>query len=242
MTSKINLVSLQFKTTEDFNQNLQHLINLIEQIPKNSFIVAPELCLYGFAYDRFEEAIDTTIEAIDILKRLSINQTISLTLLTKKENNYFNTLHIFHKGKIIYTQSKIKLFELGNEQKYFKSDKLENIRIIDIDGLKIGFMICFEIRFIEFWEKLKGSDIIVIPAMWGKPRKSQFENITKTIAIINQCFIVASNSSNEDMASSSAIVSPFGDVYIDDTKEILSIEVNLSEIKKMRRYLKIGLE
>ena len=53
------------------------------------------------------------------------------------------------------------------------------VKIIDIDGLKIGFVICFELRFIKYWEKLQGCDIIFIPAMWGIKRKDSFILWTK---------------------------------------------------------------
>ncbi len=43
------------------------------------------------------------------------------------------------------------------------------------------------------------------------------------------------------MASSSAIITPFGDVYRDDSAFIIKHEVDLNEIKKMRKYINIGL-
>ncbi len=241
MISNQNLVSLQFQTTEDFEKNLQHLISLIQNTPQNSFIVAPELCLSGFCYGKFDKAIITSKKAIKILTKLSKDKTITLTLLTKKDNNYYNTLYTFHKNTIIHTQSKVKLFELGSEQHHFKKGSMKDIKIINIENIKVGFLICFEIRFIELWEILKGADIIVIPAMWGKPRKSQFITILKAMAIINQCFVIASNSSNSDMAGGSCIISPFGKRYKNRSNEILSKNINLFEIKKMRRYLNIGL-
>jgi len=54
---------------------------------------------------------------------------------------------------------------------------------------------------------------------------------------MNQCFVLLSNSSDSDMASSSAIIAPNGDVCIDDNKEIIDSVVDFREIKKMRRYI-----
>ena len=238
----MNLVYLQFKTVVDFETNLSKLISLIKTTPKNSFIVAPELALNGYAYDRLEEAVNISNKAIEVLKTLSIDKTITLTLTTKQNNKYLNTLHIFHKGNIIHTQSKVKLFELGDEQKYYSKGDIEDIKIIDIEGIKVGAIICFEIRFIEFWEKLKGADIILIPSMWGEPRKENFETLTQSLAVMNQCFVCAANSANDDMASSSGIITPFGKEFRDDSVEILSQKIDFKEIKKMRRYLDIGLK
>ncbi len=242
MTSKINLVSLQLKTSNNFDKNLKKLEKYINKTPSGSFILAPELYLNGYAYDRLDDAVDISTKAIKLLKKLSRNKTISLTLTTKKNKNYYNTLHIFHKGKIVHTQSKNKLFVLNDERKYFTAGDENDIKIIDIDGIKITSVICFELRFIDFWKKMQGADIILIPSMWGKPRKQNFETLTRALAVANQCFVIATNSANENMAKSSAIISPFGDRVLDDNKKLLSLNANFKEIKKMRRYMRVGIK
>ena len=78
--------------------------------------------------------------------------------------------------------------------------------------------------------------------MWGIKRKDHYETISKSLALVNQCFVIASNSSDLNMAKGSAIISPFGNVYKDDEKEILSQNVDLDEIKKVRKYINIGLD
>ena len=95
--------------------------------------------------------------------------------------------------------------------------------------------------FIDFWKKIQGADLILIPSMWGILRKQNFETLSKALAVMNQCFVIATNSANDDMAKSSAIISPFGDEYRDDSKEVLIKELDLNEIKKMRRYMKVGI-
>ena len=237
----MNLVTLQTITTNDFDKNLSTLLKLIEQVDENSFIVAPELCLNGYAYDRLDEAVEITNKAIPLLQELSATKTITLTLTQKKDDKHINTLHIFHKGKIIHTQSKVELFVLNDERKYFAAGQEEDIKIIEIDGLKIACLICFELRFIDLWKKIQGADIVLIPAMWGKLRKENFETLTRGLAVMNQCFVIASDSANDDMAKSSGIITPFGEEYRDDNKIVLEKNVDLSEIKKMRRYMRVGI-
>jgi predicted amidohydrolase len=123
----------------------------------------------------------------------------------------------------------------------FKLVKKKDIKIIEINGIKIASLICFELRFTELWEQIKGADIISVPAMWGKLRKTHYEKLTTALAIANQAYVIASDSSNEDMASSSGIITPFGEEFRDDSKEIISLEFQPKEIKKMRKYITIGL-
>ena len=238
----MNLISLQLKTSKNFDKNLSKLIKHIEKAPKGSFILAPELCLTGYAYDRLEKAAKFTTKAIKLLKFLSNNKTIALAMTTENKGSFYNTLHIFHNGRVIHKQSKYKLFIMHDERKYFTSGDREDIRIIDIGGIKVGTLICFELRFIELWERLKGCDLILVPAMWGKLRKENYEVLTRALAVANQCYVLASDSANDDMAKSSAIISPFGDVIKNDSKKVISGNFEAKEIKKMRRYLPIGIK
>ena len=238
----MNLISLQMKTSEDFEKNLEHLKSLIIQCEDNSIILAPEIVLSGFCYDRMQEASTFALKAIPQLQELAINKTIALTMITKENDKYFNTLYIFNNQQIIHNQSKVQLFPLGNELEHFHAGSEEDIKIIEIDGLKIATLICFELRFPKLWQKVLGADIILNPAMWGFKRKDHYETISKSLALVNQCFVIASNSANENMAKGSAIISPFGNVYKDDNKEILSQNVDLEEIKKVRKYINIGLD
>jgi omega-amidase len=240
----MKLYALQFQTDyEDFQKNLDNLSALINSCEDNSFILAPELCLTGYSYDHLQEAASFSNKAIETLKQLSNERTISttLTLFDKSSNKYTNTLHIFYKGEIVHTQDKAKLFTLNNEDDYFQAGNEEDIKIIEINGIKIATLVCFELRFIDLWEKIKGADIICVPAMWGFLRKQNYESLTNALAIANQCYVVASDSSNEQMASSSGIISPFGEEIRDDSMQIISMDFDKSQIKKMRRYLKVGI-
>ena len=238
----MKLIALQIKTTVNFQDNLTHLKELINSCENDSLILAPELALSGFAYDKMQEAADFSIKAIEEIKELSKNKTIALTFIKEENKKFFNTLHIFHNQQIIHTQSKVKLFPLGDELEYFSAGNIEDIKIIEINGLKIATLICFELRFPELWGKIKGADIILNPAMWGIKRKDHYETISKSLALVNQCFVIACNSANDNMAKGSAIINPFGIVKKDDEKEIIEDFFDLNEIKKVRTYINIGLD
>lgn len=238
----MNLTVLQTKTTNSFQDNLDYLENLIKKSKENSFILASELCLTNYSYENMEEASKFTIKAIERLKKLSLKKTISLTMIEKIEDKYFNTFHMFCKGKIVHKQSKCELFKLNDENRYFAPGNNQNIKIFEIDGLKIGVLICFELRFIKYWQNLRGCDIILVPSMWGAKRKENFEVLSQALAVANQCFVITANSSNEDCCSSSAIISPFGEKLLDDSKELIEREVDLKEIRLMRKYLDVGIK
>ncbi len=237
----MNLIALQTKTQSNFKTNYRYLKELITSCEENSFILAPELCLTGFCYNRMDEASNFTEKIKKKIKKLSKNRTIAITFIEKQDMDYYNTLYIYHKQKTVHIQSKHRLFPLGNEPQNFSSGKLDNIEIIDIEGIKVAALICFEIRFPEYWIKIRGADLIINPSMWGVKRKNHFETMTKALAISNQCYVLTANSANDKMAKGSGIITAWGEEIRDDEKEIISGKLDLDEIKKIRTYIDIGL-
>jgi predicted amidohydrolase len=77
--------------------------------------------------------------------------------------------------------------------------------------------------------------------MWGLKRKDHYESISKSLALVNQCFVIACNSADDNMGKGSAIISSFGNVIKDDSKEIIKTVFDANEIQKTRKYIDIGL-
>lgn len=242
MTSKPMLCALQFAYEgRSFEENFTTLQALLEQTPDNSIVLAPELCLSAYSYTKMEEAAEFSSLVLSKLAKLSTCKTFGLTLIEKTEIGYVNSFKLFHHGEVVYTRAKAKLFTLGEEEHYFQSGKSEDIQMIEINGIKIAVLICFELRFPKLWEQIKGADLILVPAYWGILRKKHFEALVMALAIANQAYVLCANSADETMAKGSAIISPFGDVTSDDTQALIMQTFDASQIKKMRRYLDIGL-
>ena len=242
MTSNMMLCALQFAYEgRSFEENFATLQALVERTPNESIVLAPELCLSAYSYDKMEEAAEFSAAMLPNLAKLSSHKTFGLTLIEKTEIGYVNNFKLFHHGELFYTRTKAKLFTLGEEEDYFNSGNTEEISIIEINGIKIAVLICFELRFPKLWEQVKGADLILVPAYWGKLRKKHFEVLATALAIANQAYVLCSNGADENMAKSSAIISPFGEEYRDDNSDLIMHPFDYNEIKKMRRYLDIGL-
>lgn len=242
MTSKPMLCALQFAYEgRSFEENFATLQTLLEQTPDNCIALAPELCLSAYSYDKMKEAAAFSAAILPKLEKLSTCKTFGLTLIEKTDVGYVNNFKLFHHGALIFSRAKATLFPLGEEEHYFQAGNLEEIGIIDVDGIKIAVLICFELRFPKLWEQIKGADLILVPAYWGKLRKKHFKILTTALAIANQAYVLCANGADESMAKGSAIISPFGDVTSDDSATVILQSFDTNEIKKMRRYLDIGL-
>jgi omega-amidase len=241
LTTSKTLVSLRFDSTTKYEKNLSTLIDLVDDAPHDSIIVAPEVCLSGFDYDNIEQAAVFTPEAIRSLLLHVKDKTLILTVIEKRDNCFYNTAKVLHQGEIIYEQCKSRLFKLGNEDHYFTQGKESEIALFEIDGIKIGILICFELRFKSLWQQLEGADIIALPSRWGRIRSQNFLSLSNALAIINQCYVIASDASNEDCSGESGIVTPFGEEQRNHDRKRLNMPFESSQIQKMRRYLNVGI-
>ena len=244
MTSKGDieqLCSLSFVTTADYAKNLERLLSLMQESQKGSLIVAPEVCLSGFDYDNFEAAAEFSATAKEALLEASEAKSIVVSMIEKREGEFFNMLYVFHKGKIVHQRAKVKLFVFGGEHNYFTAGEESDIALFEIEGVKIGVLICFELRFKHLWKQLEGADIIVVPSWWGVLRSEHFKVLTQALAIMNQCYVVASDSLNEECSKMSAIITPQGEVTYNGNMARLEQEYKAQDIALMRRYLDVGI-
>lgn len=233
---ELSVATLQFKTEKRYEDNLQKLLEFIVT-SESQLIVAPELCLTNFDYKQFEEVANFYHKALERLLEAVSDKILLLTMTKLEGDSFFNQALVIHNHKVLHKQNKYRLFTLGDERKYFTAGRKEDIVKFSIDGISYGVLICFELRFKELWRELEGADIILIPARWGKARKKHLEVLSQSLAIMNQTFVIVSNSADDDMASSSAIISPWGESYSDDTLEVLTQKINLKEVKKSRRLI-----
>jgi len=233
----MKIALLQLKNRVKYEQNLKKVLKYIDKCRDEKLIVAPEVCLTDYDYDNIDEAVAFSNMALEKLKERIGDQILVLTLLTKSKKSYTNDAIVIHNHKVVHRQSKHKLFLLGEEDKHLTAGRVDDIKLFEIDGIKYGLMICFELRFKELWQRLEGADVILLPSQWGIARKRHLETLSEALAVMNQCFVVVANSAKETMASSSAIYSPSGGVVMDDMQECIKGELDFKLLEKMRRYI-----
>jgi len=210
---------IDFSPTHDYQQNLDLLVNKI----KNSdakLILASEVIVTDFDYKNFEKANEFATTIKETILPLSKNKIICFTLI---ENNQ-NTAYVFYQNKIVYKREKVKLF--GYEKRHFTSGE-NTPEIFEIEGIKFAILICFEIRFIEYWQKIKGVDIVLIPAMWGIERRNHLKTLSNALALNLQSFVIVS----DGLAKASNIITPWGEELGK------SADIDLNYIKKIRKRL-----
>ncbi len=112
----------------------------------------------------------------------------------------FNTSIVFSpKGEELARYRKIHLFDIvtPDGQGYRESATYgagEQVVTVDIDGVKVGLAICYDLRFPELFLALRrqGAELIVLPAAFTlQTGKDHWEVLLRARAIETQCWIAA---------------------------------------------------
>lgn len=182
-------------------ENLSKIADLIEKNIKKGtdIIVLPEVWTVGWKPSEFEDSAENleNSETIEFLTELAIRYNVNIiggSFITKKDDKYYNTCPVINRdGDLIATYDKMHLFSYYgcDEGKFIANGK--NPVLIEIDGIKIGLSICYDIRFPEIYRAYRkaGADILINMAAWPLSRAVHWEALSKARAIENQCFMIA---------------------------------------------------
>ena len=162
-------------------------------------IILPEVWTVGWSPKHFRELAEEipTSETIEFLSNLARDYktwVIGGSFITKIENHYYNTCPVLNRhGELIATYSKNHLFS------YYGCDEGKFVEVgpspimVDIEGIKTGLTICYDIRFPEIYRAYRkaGADLLVNCAAWGLKKPIPWECMTRCRAVENQSFMVA---------------------------------------------------
>jgi predicted amidohydrolase len=119
------------------------------------------------------------------------------------------------RGEAIPVYSKMHLFDAYGfrESSFFKPGDAPS-KIISIKGVKIGFTICYDLRFPELYRvtALMGSEIIIVQAGWVKgPHKEEIlDKLASIRAHENTVYIVLADQTGDMFVGRSGVFNPWG--------------------------------
>ena len=201
---KIKLLAIQMESAiGDTELNIETVKNLLkanlEKYGKVDFVFLPELWTVGWDCPSFPASAETlgNSKAIEMLQEIAKEYGVNIaggSFVEKQGEKLYNTCPVINRnGEVVCTYNKNHLYSYNGdtENQYITVGK--NPIMVELDGVKLGLTICYDIRFPEIYRayRLAGADILVNMAAWPKSRKIHWDTLTRARAIENQTYMVA---------------------------------------------------
>ena len=258
---RISQVQFQAASTPYLNAKLLKKYFFKTKMFKPDLICVPECSNiitnnkeHLFKYSTFQKNCPIIFEARKFAKLNSVNIHLgSLLLKIEGKKKLVNRSILINKeGKIKASYDKINLFDVDIDKveihresdSFFKGKKLV---VSSISNIKIGFTICYDLRFPLLYRKLakKNAKIILIPAAFTVPTgKAHWETLIRARAIENSVFIVATNMcgthhGDRKTYGHSMICDPWGKIINKgfSKPKILNTVINLDEVEQVRKKI-----
>ena len=226
------------------DQNLARCQQLLDSsTTETDIILLPELWSSGYDYENFSRLAATTPAILEKLTQIatSRNTYIGGTLVEADQGNFYNTFYLLNpRGEQVAAYRKIHLFSLMDEEKYFHPGSKPCL--IEICGLAVGLMTCYDIRFPELSRNLalQGAQLLLVCAQWPQPRTAHWNTLLKARAIENQLYVAACNRIGRGIenyySGNSAIYDPWGATTLRTPQRqgAFSATINPAEIEQTR--------
>jgi predicted amidohydrolase len=159
----------------------------------------------------------------------------------------FNTTLVFDRGgALAATYRKIHLFDIDiagrPDVSYRESRRVapgSEITTVDIEGIRFGLSICYDLRFPELYRGLAvaGAQVLVVPAAFTTHTgRDHWEVLLRARAIENQCYVVAAaQTGGHDPGRScfghSMVIDPWGTVL---TQAVDEVGVFVADVDQQR--------
>ncbi len=259
---KVCLVSLN-QVWENKIANEDKCSSFINKASKDKadIIIFPEMTLTGFSTNIALTAEDeSSSETIKEFTKFAVAYNIAIiygVVIRNGEKALNKLIFINRDGEILAKYSKIHPFSFSDENKYFNAgSSLQTAIYFD---MKIGFTICYDLRFPELYQALsKEAHIIINIANWPEKRIEHWNVLLRARAIENQVYMIGVNRTGTDgnnlkYEKSSQIIDPEGktvlpsfsekeyDLFEIDPKTIYEIRNNfpMKNDRKIEFYKKV---
>jgi predicted amidohydrolase len=180
----------------------------------------------------------------------------SLLEISPTPGKFFNTSVVINStGHIVATYRKIHLFDVDipgavaqRESDFITPGR--DLVMVNVDGVRLGLSVCFDIRFPEMYRELarSGADVLAIPAAFNAVTgRAHWEILIRSRAIENHAFVVAAaqvGTTDEGIATfgHSLIIDPWGEILAESTSggpDVITAVLDLHEVTKRRQQIAV---
>jgi deaminated glutathione amidase len=243
---------IQMTSGKNVAENLQRMKSFFDKAAEEGadLVVFPEMAYLIGPEEEKRKAIPQFADILSQFQLWSLQSKVALCPGTLREpagDKSFNTCPLItREGKIAALYRKIFLFKATLPDRSYDESRDyvagENIVTSDWEGLRIGFSICFDLRFPELYRTLKkqGAQMVLIPSAFTVPTgTAHWKTLVQARAIENGNFVIAPGvtgvcGDGSTKYGHSLAVGPWGEILCESNVEegISYCEIDLTEIRR----------
>lgn len=244
----------QFDPVTDTDVNIKHLVGAAARAAADgaSLLLAPEGSIVAFLQDPTaprRAAQELTGPFASALAAASEAYGITIAAGTfvpdPRSDRVHNTLIVVQGGEVVAAYRKVHLYDAFS---FVESESvapgLHRPPVVEIDGVRVGFATCYDLRFPELFRVLQddGAQVIALASAWvrGPLKEEHWMTLLRARAIENTSYVVAADQSGKSGIGRSAAFDPFGLALLDlgsaDSGYGL-VDVSLDRLDEVRRIL-----
>lgn len=233
----------------DVQHNVARMTELLRETAANGakLTIFPECAATGYCFTSLEEGrsvgepvpgpiTEAMVEACRETRSHAVFGT-----LEKTPNELFNAAVLVSPGGVVATYRKVHLPWLGIDM--FTTPGSEPFAVHEIDGVRVGTIICYDASFPEATRclSLQGADVVVLPTNWPPGAECQAGHVIPARAMENGIYFAAVNRVGTERGfrfiGHSSICAPNGDIVAvasDSEEQILYADIDPARARNKR--------
>ena len=213
----------QFAVQREWQKNTDICLDLLERARHAGadLLVLPEGILARDIAD--PDLVRRAAQPIDgpfMTQLLEASRGSDLTIMMcihvpASDEKVWNVLVALRNGQVLAQYRKLHLYDafaMKESTNVVPGDEVPPL--IEVAGMKVGLMTCYDLRFPELARRLAldGADVLVLPAAWvkGPLKEAHWEVLLAARALDNTCYLVATGECGERNIGQSMVVDPLG--------------------------------
>ncbi|MGA4688706.1 carbon-nitrogen hydrolase family protein [Rhodococcus sp. AB351] len=228
----------QWHATADPEANLSTALQLIEEaagsgaaivvLPENGLMLGTNTAMREAAFD---------LDAVPVKELCAAARQHSVVVVLggmKNRTNdgiYNSALVVDRDGTIVGRYDKLHLFDANIDGQSFEASSVERPGsapvLLDVDGVRIGLTICYDVRFPELSRELAaaGAEVLLVPAAFVRSTgEAHWHTLLRARAIENLAYVVAPATVHSPTSEyvdafetygHALVISPWGEVLAD---------------------------
>lgn len=147
-------------------------------------------------------------------------------------------------GRVVAAYRKLHLFDaLSVKESATMQPGAAIPPVWELDGLKLGLGICYDLRFPELFRSLaeRGAELVLLPSAWyaGPLKEDHWLTLLRARAIENTVYVAGANQAGGPFCGRSAAFDPFGVQLADagETEGLVLFDARSQRIAEVREKL-----